>query len=43
MNENNIQLIRIETGTPRANGQAERVNCTIIPMIAPTMSQWDTL
>lgn len=44
MNENNIQLIHIATGTPRANGQAERVNSTIIPMItklAPTISQWD--
>jgi len=44
MNENNIQLIHIATGTPRANGQVERVNRTIISMItklAPTMSQWD--
>jgi len=38
MNENNIQLIHFETATPRA----DRVNHTIIPMIAklaPTMSQ----
>jgi len=40
MNEENIQLIHIATGTTRA----ERVNRTIILMIAksaPTISQWD--
>jgi len=39
-----VQLIHIATGTPRANGQAKRVNRTIIPIIAklsPTLSQWD--
>lgn len=42
--ENEIQLIHIATGTPRASGQAERVNRTTIPMIAKlssTLSQWD--
>jgi len=42
--ELDIQLIHIATGTPRANGQAERVNRTILPIIAkltPTLSQWD--
>lgn len=42
--ENEIQLIHIATGTIRANGQAERINRTILPMIvklSSTLSQWD--
>lgn len=44
MNECNIQHVLIATGTPRANGQAERVNRVITPMLAKfceETDQWD--
>jgi len=40
-----VQLIHIATGTPRANGQAERANRTILPILAklsPTLYQWES-
>lgn len=42
--EESIQHILITTGVPRANGQVERVNGTIIPLLtklsAPNPSEW---
>lgn len=44
LSEYNVQHILIATGTPRANGQAERVNRVITPMLAKlskTTDKWD--
>lgn len=38
MKELSIQHVLVAVATPRANGQAERVNRFIVPMIAKTMS-----
>lgn len=45
---NNIQHVKVETGSPRANGQVERVNRSIGPMIAKLVCPgenvyWDTV
>jgi len=34
MEENNIKHIKIATGSPQANGQVERINRSLGPMIA---------
>lgn len=42
--DQDIKLVHIATGTPRANGQAKRVNHTIILVatkLTLTLSQWD--
>lgn len=43
-NEEGIEHVLITTGIPRANGQVERVNCTLIPLVtklsAPKPGEW---
>ncbi|KAK9739907.1 Integrase zinc binding domain [Popillia japonica] len=44
--ERGIQHIKVATGTPKANGQIERSNRDIVPMIGklcPDTNQWDTV
>ncbi|KAK9708862.1 RNase H-like domain found in reverse transcriptase [Popillia japonica] len=44
MKEWNVTHVSVATATPRANGQVERVNRFIIPMLAkisPTPNRWD--
>lgn len=44
LNEYNVQHVLIATGTPRANGQAERINRIMTPMLAKfcgVVEKWD--
>lgn len=42
LNEQNIQHIKIATASPQANGQTERINRTILPMIAKVADERNT-
>ncbi|KAK9679384.1 RNase H-like domain found in reverse transcriptase [Popillia japonica] len=44
MDDLHVQHIRVAAGTPRANGQVERINRIIVPMLAkisPAPDRWD--
>lgn len=41
-----VQIVHIATGAPRANGQIERINRTITPMLSKLsneLSQWNSV
>jgi len=42
LNEQNIQHVKIATASAQANGQAERINRTILPMIAKVADERNT-
>jgi len=42
LNEQNIQHVKIATASPQANGQVERINRTILPMITKVADERNT-